>query len=211
MSPGETRRRPLGDSSWLRDRTARHSAGGSEQLLRQGRLRCRNALCGRYQSTSRRRRRGPDEGLPESAQGSNTRPHCRDSVRLLRSRGDRLNHQVPRTPAPPPASTHVGHDVAGLIDSATEPARLEVCNHLGENVSEQLLPLLGTHAPGELGRVADDRAGNPTAMQRGGMVPFASELAPTTAPSPMRVPGSTNTLHASETLLPISIESKSTE
>ena len=45
-------------------------------------------------------------------------------------------------------------------------------------------------------------AGDPTARLLGGMVPDTSELAPMTVPSPIVVPGITNTRHGSHTLLP---------
>src|SRR2546426_5669882 len=46
------------------------------------------------------------------------------------------------------------------------------------------------------------RAGNPTARQFGGMVPDTTEFAPMTVPSPIVVPGITDTRHGSHTLLP---------
>src|SRR2546429_7483374 len=45
-------------------------------------------------------------------------------------------------------------------------------------------------------------AGDPTARLLGGMVPDTSELAPMTVPSPIVVPGITDTRHGSHTLLP---------
>src|SRR3989449_6601132 len=46
------------------------------------------------------------------------------------------------------------------------------------------------------------RAGNPTARQFGGMVPDTTEFAPMTVPSPIVVPGLTETRQGSHTLLP---------
>src|SRR2546421_9256065 len=45
-------------------------------------------------------------------------------------------------------------------------------------------------------------AGDPTARLFGGMVPDTSESAPMTVPSPIVVPGITDTRHGSHTLLP---------
>ena len=45
-------------------------------------------------------------------------------------------------------------------------------------------------------------AGEPTARLDGGMFPETRELAPITVPSPIVVPGMTNTRHGSHTLLP---------
>ena len=63
---------------------------------------------------------------------------------------------------------------------------------------------------GNSGDLLTTLAGKPTARQRGGIVPWTTECAPITAPSPILVLGSTKTPQAKETLLPISIGSKST-
>src|SRR3989475_8662755 len=46
------------------------------------------------------------------------------------------------------------------------------------------------------------RAGNPTARQFGGIAPDTTEFAPMTVPSPIVVPGITETRQGSHTLLP---------
>ena len=45
-------------------------------------------------------------------------------------------------------------------------------------------------------------AGEPTARLFGGMLPATSEFAPITVPSPIVLPGMTNTRHGSHTPLP---------
>src|SRR2546425_6296695 len=55
---------------------------------------------------------------------------------------------------------------------------------------------------GKSGAARITRAGNPTARQFGGMVPDTTEFAPMTVPSPIVVPGITETRQGSHTLLP---------
>ncbi|MNC90443.1 hypothetical protein D3C83_65430 [compost metagenome] len=55
---------------------------------------------------------------------------------------------------------------------------------------------------GKSGALLITFAGDPTARLFAGIAPLTSELAPITEPSPIVVPGMTNTRHGSHTLLP---------